>query len=664
MRAGIAMLVGFVLGAFATALPVGAQEPLHETFEGIELGARAAVETAVGTVRCVDREVEVIAAPSRRPDDTRTLRAPAGRDVRLEIELSDEARSRAAFGLRVRRENRRRPFLLVARVEDASGRALRTVDLRRRVSSDAFEPVELSLEGDAARVALVWTSPERGIVVDDLVARPAAPIELVDASVETWTRPLVLGRRVNVARVVVAAQGTEDPPELVITGSPAGEMPAAVRLGEFAVSHWGGGYLDRREDGSSATPMEVGTRSYLVSVRVDAAEGSGQSAIGVPVPIAVHVAVDGRRVADARSETPGRTAVEIGGGAPFSGEAASQASTAFLGWRDTGRLLFASAPSTAETEIGLVPLTESDDGGRTWSSSTLIDFVDVEISGTSPAPTRRILGPALLRDPETDLVILLYGVETSGGPGTVLKLRESTDRGRSWTEPRTVALDLDERIRAIEPVGGRGVVTTAGRYAFPMIVQTNGTRGGEPRLALLESPNRGATWSLSPLGAITRHPAIAETGDDAILAIFEAASRARRGVAAIRPIDLHWNKRPAASEGLPCAGGAGALLHVGRELTGAADGRLVHAHAAVDRRPLRDMCVWGTNDGGGTRWEFDKRVLLDDGHGVAAPGLALVGDEVIGVLYRSSTETLVYQRISLDELVDEVPTFWSVTGGR
>jgi hypothetical protein len=93
------------------------------------------------------------------------------------------------------------------------------------------------------------------------------------------------------------------------------------------------------------------------------------------------------------------------------------------------------------------------------------------------------------------------------------------------------------------------------------------------------------------------------------------------------------------------------------------DGRLISANAAVRRKPPMRMSVRGSNDSG-QRWPAHREVLLDDGKAVGAPGLAMADADSVGVVYRSSSGSVVFQSVPIEELVDPVAGIGSVTGGR
>ena len=53
----------------------------------------------------------------------------------------------------------------------------------------------------------------------------------------------------------------------------------------------------------------------------------------------------------------------------------------------------------------------------------------------------------------------------------------------------------------------------------------------------------------------------------------------------------------------------------------------------------------------GKTWPKDHRLLLDEGRGAGYPSLSRVDDKHVGIVYEGSGSHLVFEKISIDELL-------------
>jgi sialidase-1 len=91
------------------------------------------------------------------------------------------------------------------------------------------------------------------------------------------------------------------------------------------------------------------------------------------------------------------------------------------------------------------------------------------------------------------------------------------------------------------------------------------------------------------------------------------------------------------------------LIHIGRELDGKADGRLLFSNPAVGAPPRRDLSIQLSTDFGRT-WPREHRLLLDSGISAGYSCLTMIDAETVGILYEGSGAHLVFQRIPLAAL--------------
>jgi len=113
-----------------------------------------------------------------------------------------------------------------------------------------------------------------------------------------------------------------------------------------------------------------------------------------------------------------------------------------------------------------------------------------------------------------------------------------------------------------------------------------------------------------------------------------------------------WEEHPTSRSALTEPVCMASLLHVGRELDGRPDGRLLFSNPAVPRAPRRSMTLRASADFGST-WPEERRVLLDEGRSAGYSCLTMIDAETVGILYESSRAHLAFQRVPLAELFGE-----------
>lgn len=503
--------------------------------------------------------------------------------------------------------------------------------------------------------------------------------------VEWLVRPLELGRSVPIATVNTTDGGELQSRVLQGLRLSAVALPEGVKVAALSatLSYPGGGLGGSSSLGASTLVLPAGAVdpvpsriNMVLHARLEAAPDAAGLDLEGPIQWRLELGSEETGRLDMLSDVVSRLAVPLhapAGPAPRGGGKLRAA--AFAGGR-TGdefvmlAVLPLTGPDAEPGAPGPARVARSADGGRSW------DIGALRIAGREEPWRVPIQGPAILFDGATGTFRLLCRTAAapaeSGAEELGLSLLSSADGGRTWAAP--VPIDVpsagvdasgkehDLSGLTVAPSGGRGLAASSGEWLWPLEVEGPGV--AQKRYAMLREARRGGT-SLTTLGPRGHSAAsFVELGDGAILASAASLRQASRELRLWREIDGAWRAplRPP-EPSLPCADGAAALMHVGRELTGSMDGRLVSANAAVRRKPPMRMSVRGSNDGG-QRWPAHRDVLLDDGKAVGGPGLAMADADSVGVVYRSSSGSVVFQSVPIEELVDPVAGIGSVTGRR
>lgn len=512
--------------------------------------------------------------------------------------------------------------------------------------------------------------------------------------VEWLVRPLELGRSVPIAYVNTVDGGELQSRVLQGLRLSAVALPEGVELAALSATlTWpGGGMGGGRAPRASALVLPAGAVepappriNMVLHACLEAARGGAEVDLEGPVQWRLELGSEETGRMDMLSDAASRLAVPLHAPAGVAGTGLDQlgapsaptprgggklSAAALAGGRSGDEfVLLAVLPTGGVEGVMGAPapaeVARSVDGGRTWEAGAL------RIVGREQPWQVPIEGPALLFDGRTGAFRLLCGIPRSGPGGAALVVLSSADGGRTWAEPAPIGVprigtdaagkEVDLTGLEIVSSGGRGVAASNGEWLWPLAIVGPGVA---TRYALLRESRRGGT-ALCPLGPRGRSAAsYAELGDGAVLVSAASLRQSSREHRIWREVDGAWRSPVRPPEPLlPCAGGAAAMMHVGRELTSAMDGRLISANAAVPRKPPARMSVRGSNDGG-QLWPAHREVVLDDGKAVGGPGLAMADADSVGVIYRASSGSVVFQSVPIEELVDPVAGVGSVTGGR
>ncbi len=543
--------------------------------------------------------------------------------------------------------------------------------------------------------------------------------------VEWLVRPLELGRSVPIATVNTADGGELQSRVLQGLRLSAVALPEGVKVAALSatLSYPGGGLGGSSSLGASTLVLPAGAVdpvpsriNMVLHARLEAAPDAAELDLEGPIQWRLELGSEETGRLDMLSDVVSRLAVSLHAPAAFAATASGQLDSkatplsgppapsprgggklpaaAMAGGRLGGDFVVlavlaingadndeaaddildggAFAPFTGEVSApGPATVARSVDGGRTWDVGAL------RIAGRAGTWQVPIDAPALLFDGRTGAFRLLCQIPAplrgagAEGAAPALVVLSSADGGRTWSTPEPLQIprigvdaagrEVDLSQRTIVSSGGRGIAASGGEWLWPLEIRGPGT---SRRPVLLRESRRGGT-SFITLGPRGRSAAsYAELGDGAVLVSAASLRQASRELRLWREIDGAWRAPVRPPEPLlPCAGGAAALMHVGRELTSAMDGRLISANAAVPRKPPLRMSVRGSNDGG-QRWPAHREVVLDDGRAVGGPGLAMADVDSVGVMYRASSGSVVFQSVPIEELVDPVAGVGSVTGGR
>ncbi|MEC8513424.1 MAG: sialidase family protein [Planctomycetota bacterium] len=640
-------LIALLSVAPAESVPAQEGTPgvIVESFDGVATGSHLDLETAVGQLAASERHIRVAPLhPVDAPDDL-VLQLTGRRGAKGPIEvlwaLPAEVRGGEVLVLDAGRLNRRKGLRceLVLGPPEGSGEV---IDLTKRLRVGEFERIHAAVPaGTTTATFRVAGQRGAGVVIERLSIEPARPMRIASATARPVMTPVLPGRVSTVAEVTIETEGGLNPltferlevraavPSQTVVGA------FAPRLGEPLVR----ASVDSPFVIEGPVALEPGRNDF--EVRIATGRPLGGALPGAEVDVSLAAVIDGGRLDLPTGERAARTAGEL---VPASWLAGSEVTALVLqaapvrGASEPVLLLAVEATAPEGPRIGLFRGPGSPEGA--------VETLTVE--GESPV---------LLLERGTQRARLYFERPGAGRPSCFI----SEDLGASWSEAPAPAVEGVRIGTGLRLLPGRALTLSTGGWVLPALHELV---EGATAPGLLVSRDRGSTWTLSPHVARPMDTAsLVELGDGAILADCGAAGRGTRYLASTLDLGADWRdslsrRRPL----LPCSGASSAILHVGRDLHGVADWRLLFLNPSTSGRRPSTMTLVGSNDNGDS-WHADEAIILDEGLGCDHPALAMAGKENVLVSYLSSGGVPVAQWIPLLEVVEKPKSLFGVFGG-
>jgi len=683
MRSWLCLLSFALPGMPALAQDASVGAPFVEGFEAIEAGEFKELQTHDG--RWMVRAGRVGIDSEHADRGERCLWLHGGAGSTLDLEFEDPAPHAVSFA--IERWTGRAPFFfqMEALTEDGW---VELEDRSAQIRVGGFlTTIDQVLPGDTRALRLHCESPEdTGVLIDDFTVRPRAPMELVSVEVVQPILPVLIQRTHNpILRIDFETRGNQEP--LVVSevavrvfgGGPDGPdvsevgfylgpkgiagldgealFPAGSRFGDtvsFAdKAIWFQGELELPEGQSSlwfslsmnpnagldetidASILQIRLQDGIDLLTEEAAPPGGQR-MGVALRSAGQDGVPVYRI-------PGLVTTN-------AGSLIAVYDNRHQGWRDL----------PGNIDVGM---SRSTDGGRSWEPMrTILDF------GADPEFAYDGVGdPAILVDRNTGTIWVAATWHhgdlgwNGSGPGFdpaqtgQLILTRSDDDGLTWSAPINITRQVKQEEWAFLLQGpGRGITMEDGTLVFPAQYQLSPEQGREPRATVLLSRDHGTTWELgAEARSNTTEAAVVELkAGELMLNMRDNRGRqapGARAVAVSSDFGASWSLHPTSGEALPEPVCMASLIHIGHELNGKADGRLLFSNPAVGEAPRREMSIQLSTDFGQT-WPREQRLLLDAGISAGYSCLTMIDAETIGIIYEGSGAHLVFQRIPLSAL--------------
>jgi sialidase-1 len=654
-----------------------------EGFEATEVGEFRELRTRAGLwlVRA-----GAVGIDSEHADlGERCLWLHGGNGSTLDLEFEDAAPYSVSFA--IERWTSRAPFAFQMEALTEQG-WVELEDRSAQIRVGGFlTTVELVLPDGTSALRLHCESPaDTGVLIDEFAVRPRAPMELVSVKVVQPMLPVLIERTHNpILRIDFETRGNQDPlvvsaiavrifgggpdgPDISGLGIYSGPKDVSGLDGEalFSADSSFGDFVSFADkalwmNGEFELPEGQSSLWFSLSMNPTASLDETVDASIVQIHLLNGAELLTEEISPPGVQRMGRALRSAGeDGVPVyripglvttkAGSLIAVYDNRHQGWRDL--------PSNID-----VGMSRSTDGGRNWEPMrTILDF------GADPKFAYDGVGdPAILVDRNTGTIWVAatwhHGALgwNGSGPGFdpeqtgQLVLTRSDDDGLTWSAPINITRQVKQEEWAFLLQGpGRGITMENGTLVFPAQYQLSPEQGREPRATVLFSSDHGTTWQLgAEARSNTTEAAIVELeAGELMLNMRDNRGRKAPGARAVAISSDHgasWSLHPTSGKALPEPVCMASLIHIGHELDGKADGRLLFSNPAVGAAPRRDLSIQLSTDFGQT-WHRENRLLLDSGVSAGYSCLTMIDAETIGIVYEGSGAHLVFQRIPLSAL--------------
>ena len=311
-----------------------------------------------------------------------------------------------------------------------------------------------------------------------------------------------------------------------------------------------------------------------------------------------------------------------------------------------------------------VGLTRSTDGGRTWEPQRVI--MDMGEWGGLPQEENGVGDPGILVDQNTGEIFVsavwMWGkpgkhqwVEDGSEPGyeiarsSQFMMARSKDDGLSWNEPTNLTRKLKKsEWWLFAPAPNQGITLSDGTLVMP----TQGRdKTGYPFSNITYSRDHGTTWTVSnhAFSGGNECQAVELSDGSIMLNMRNDNEDPYRAVYVTRDLGQTWKPHATNRGALIEPNCNGSLYRFDYEDGGASKHILLFANPnATDGRHHHTIKI-SLDDG--MTWPEEYQILLDEGRGRGYPSISRVDDQHIGIVYEGSQADLVFEKLSLDELL-------------
>lgn len=310
-----------------------------------------------------------------------------------------------------------------------------------------------------------------------------------------------------------------------------------------------------------------------------------------------------------------------------------------------------------------IGLSRSTDGGQSWESPRII--MDMGEYGGLPQEQNGCSDPGIIVDQKTG-EIFCFAVWMWGKPGkhqwsedgsepgyeigksAQLMMVRSKDDGRTWTKPENMTRRLKQQTWwLLAPSPQQGINLPDGTLVMP--VQGRDDKG-ETFATLMISKDHGATWTVGkPAYSGGNECQAAQLGDGSIMLNMRNDHERYRAVYVTDDLGQTWRPHQTNRNTLVEPNCNGSLYRVDYRRGSHKKHVLLFANPRSQESRTHQTIQVSSDDG--RTWPRKYHLLLDEGRGRGYPSITQIDNEHIGVVYEGSQSDLVFEKVSLTELL-------------
>ena len=310
-----------------------------------------------------------------------------------------------------------------------------------------------------------------------------------------------------------------------------------------------------------------------------------------------------------------------------------------------------------------VGLSRSTDGGRTWEPPRVI--MDMGEYDELPQEQNGVGDPGIIVDQKTG-EIFTFAVWMWGKPGkhqwrgdgsepgyeisksAQLMLVRSKDDGRTWTKPENLTRKLKKADWwLLAPSPQQGINLADGTLVMP---SQGRDEKGVPFANLMVSRDHGATWTVSaPAFSGGNECQAVQLSDGSIMLNMRNDHERYRAVYVTHDLGQTWHPHETNRNTLIEPNCNGSLYRVDYGKAGEKKRLLLFSNPHTQKGRTHQTIQVSFDDG--RTWPEKSHLLLDEGLGRGYPSITRIDDQHIGIVYEGSQADLVFEKISLDELL-------------
>jgi sialidase-1 len=310
-----------------------------------------------------------------------------------------------------------------------------------------------------------------------------------------------------------------------------------------------------------------------------------------------------------------------------------------------------------------IGLSRSTDGGRTWEPVRVI--MDMGEYGNLPPEQNGVSDPGIVVDQKTG-EIFVFAVWMWGKPGkhqwngdgsepgfeigksAQLMMVRSKDDGLTWTKPDNLTRKLKKaEWWLLAPSPQQGINLADGTLVLPA---QGRDEKGVPFATLMVSRDHGASWTVgAPAFSGGNECQAAQLGDGSIMLNMRNDHERYRAVYVTTDLGKTWRPHETNRNTLIEPNCNASLRRVDFMQGGEPRHVLLFANPQSQTGRIRQTIQVSFDDG--RTWPKKNNLLLDEGKGRGYPSLSRVDDEHVGIVYEGSQADVVFEKISLHELL-------------